>query len=187
MKGACCVLNRFQIFSFLALGLLMVPVAGWSQAPRMDAQSSANKSGDADIRLDAIKSTLKLALQRLERARSNKDIIQLNCVNDKLTSIKGFLRISEQARVSLAEAMGQRDFDLVEHEFQKISVAAARVENLRLQVEGCVGELSQYTGDPDTRIEVSAQIRTDEPVLEEYRPVFEALNVERPPAVSGSQ
>ena len=182
------MLNRAQILgSILALSLVSLPMAGQTQRPKMDAQGSADKSASADIRLNAMKSTLQLALKRLERARSNKDIIQLNCVNDKLTSIKGFLRISEQARVSLAEAMGQRDFDLVEHEFQKISVAGARVENLRLQVEGCVGELSRYTGDPDTRIEVNPEIRSDEPVLEEYRPVFEALNVERPPAVSGSQ
>jgi hypothetical protein len=57
--------------------------------------SVGEKSERVDSTLAGIKSTLKFTLKRLNRARDNKDIIQVNCVNDKLTGIKGFLKIAE--------------------------------------------------------------------------------------------
>jgi hypothetical protein len=167
----------------------LLPAQTWSQVPagKQFQLTPDEKVNGADVHLGKMKDTLKLALKRLKKARANKDIIQLNCVNEKLTQVKGLLRISEQARASLGEAMGQRDFDLVDHEFTKVSIAAMRIDNLRLQVEGCVGELSQYTGSTVADLVIDPSIRSDEPALAEYTPVFEALNVERPPAVSGSQ
>jgi hypothetical protein len=130
---------------------------------------------------------LKFAKERLDKARSNKDIIQLNCVNDKLAGIKGFLRIAEQANKGLDDALNKRDQDLIDHEYRKVAIATVRVENWRLEVEGCVGELSQYTGNSELSVQVDPNIRTDDPAAADFRPAFEALNISRPPAVTGSE
>ena len=66
-------------------------------------------------------------------------------------------------------------------------LAGKRVEELRLEVEGCVGEMSQYTGNTEVAVATDDDVRTDNPDVEPYAPAFEALNSERPPAVTGSE
>ena len=51
---------------------------------------------------------LSRVLKHLEEAREERDVIKLNCVNEKLTAIKGLLKISEQADVSMQEALARR-------------------------------------------------------------------------------
>lgn len=179
-------------FRNLSVGLaaLLVFLFGGIQASVAEpgaGMSIDQKSKSVDKDIQRIKRTLKFTLQRLEKAQANKDIIQVNCVNDKLTGIKGFLRIAERAQKSLREAKGERDMELVQHEFAKVSIVALRVENLKLEVEGCVGELSQYTGNSELTVEVDESIRQDDPSTEVTTPTFEALNVLRPPAVTGSE
>src|SRR5688572_831719 len=50
--------------------------------------------------LTKMRQSLKEVIGKLEEARNSKDVVKLNCVNEKLTRIKGLLRISEQADVS---------------------------------------------------------------------------------------
>ena len=126
-------------------------------------------------------------MEKLKKAKTSNDLIQVNCVNDKLARIKGFLKISERAKKSMQDAVRGRDDGLVQHEFARMSLVADRVENLRLQVEGCIGELSQYTGDSKVSVTVDPDIRRDDPTVESVAPTFEPLNVVRPPAVTGSE
>ncbi|MBV69860.1 MAG: hypothetical protein CMH52_00800 [Myxococcales bacterium] len=149
--------------------------------------SDEDKAQNVTEALSTIKKTLGFTLKRLDLARENKDIIQVNCVNDKLTGIKGFLAIAERSQGSLKEARAQRDSNLLQHEFAKVMLIRDRVENLKLQVEGCVGEISQYTGNSQLTLEVDPDIRTDDPAVTEAVPTFEALNGARPPAVTGSE
>jgi hypothetical protein len=174
----------------IGLAILLFSLFGTVQVYAADpgaGMTIAQKSNSVDKDIKRIKRTLQFTLQRLEKAQANKDIIQVNCVNDKLTGIKGFLRIAERAQKSLREAKGERDVELVQHEFAKVSIVSLRVENLKLEVEGCVGELSQYTGNSELTVEVDESIRQDDPSTEVTTPTFEALNVVRPPAVTGSE
>lgn len=145
------------------------------------------KLSQAEQEIAAMRGTLDFTLKRLEKARQNKDIIQVNCVNEKLSAIKGLLRISEQARTGLQEAAGRNDDELINHEYTKITLAGLRVENFRVEVDGCVGELSQYTGSTQLDLEVSDEIRDDDPSATATEPVFVASEIERPPTVTGSQ
>ena len=149
--------------------------------------STAEKTNRVNRTIQAVQKTLKFALDRLQKARENKDIIQVNCVNDKLTGIRGFLKIAERSKKSLDQAKRQDDSNLVQHEFAKVVLIGQRVDNLKLQVEGCVGEISQYTGNSQLTLEVDPDIRSDNPATTEAVPTFDALNTARPPAVSGSE
>ena len=152
--------------------------AGLSTGQKVDKVSSA---------LQKVKATLKFTLKRLNRARDNKDIIQVNCVNDKLAGVKGFLKIAERAQKGLLEAKREGDVNLVQHEFAKVMLIRDRIENLKLQVEGCIGEISQYTGNRELTVAVDPDIRSDDPTATEAVPTFDALNIVRPPAVTGSE
>lgn len=152
-----------------------------------EALTTDAKLKQAEREISAMRGTLEFTLKRLEKARENKDIIQVNCVNEKLSAIKGLLRISEQARTGLQEAAGRTDSELINHEYTKITLAGLRVENFRVEVDGCVGELSQYTGSTKLDLEVSDEIRDDDPSAVETEPAFVASEIERPPTVTGSQ
>ncbi len=76
---------------------------------------------------------------RLEEARRTRDVVKLNCVNDKLTQVKALLRISEQADATLQEAIAKREALTASHAFTKVTIARQKVEQLRGQAGACIG------------------------------------------------
>ena len=99
----------------------------------------------------------------LREATDAKDMVQRNCVDEKLTQIKGLLRISEEASVKMYEAIAGNIEDLINHEFTKIAVAHQRTKTLRAEAEQCVGESSVYSGDTDVEVEVDPDLTQDDP------------------------
>ena len=102
------------------------------------------RSGEAVSRM---KDVLKDSLKKLQDARASNDVVKLNCVNEKLTQIKGLLRISEQADVALQESVARREGAAAEHEFTKVTIAAQKVDLLRTEAESCIGQLAFRTDD----------------------------------------
>jgi hypothetical protein len=103
--------------------------------------------------LARMKAVLKDVLNKLEEARNTKDVVKLNCVNEKLTQVKGLLRISEQSDVSLQESIAKRERATSEHEFTKVIIARQKVEQLRAEAEECIGQLAFRT-DENLSVEV---------------------------------
>jgi hypothetical protein len=97
--------------------------------------------------LERMRAVLKSVLKYLEEAREKRDVIKLNCVNEKLTAVKGLLKMSEQADVAMQEALARRDEETGRDEYDKISIARGKVDQLLTESEACVGELSVYSGD----------------------------------------
>lgn len=108
------------------------------------------RSADAVTRMRAV---LKDVLGKLEEARNTKDVVKLNCVNEKLTQIKGLLRISEQADVALQESVVKQERTAADHEFTKVMIARQKVEQLRAEAEECIGQLAFRT-DENLTVEV---------------------------------
>lgn len=172
----------------IALGIAFLLFLNAQAVSANDAQMSDDeRSASAKRSIKSMKKTLAVALERLAQARKGQDILQLNCVNEKLSAINGLVKISEQASQGLKEAIAKRDEELKRHEHSKVLLAGKRIEELRLEVEGCVGEMSQYTGNTEVVVATDEDVRNDQPDVEPYQPAFEALNSERPPAVTGSE
>lgn len=115
------------------------------------------KADQADAYIGNMKEVLRTVLKYLEEAREERDVVKLNCVNEKLTAVKGLLRISETSDVALREALARRDPDAAAHEFEKIAIAARKVEQLRAESEACVGELAVYSGDTQVEVVVNGE------------------------------
>ena len=160
---------------------------GKARQKRRDRRSPKRRLSDAGKLVKKMDRMLKKTNKRLGKARENKDVIQINCVNEKLSTMKGLLRIGEQGLQSAEEAAGQRNKDLLNHELAKIKIAAMRVENLSLEVEGCVGETSAYLGSTVADVEVAEETRADDPAAAPQEEILTFPNVLRPPPVSGSQ
>jgi hypothetical protein len=99
-----------------------------------------------------VKGALKQVLGRVEEARNEKDIVKLNCVNEKLAQIKQILNVAEGAEVALQEAVAKSDSSS-DAEYSKIAIARGKAEQLRAEAEECIGQLA-FVVDEKTSVEV---------------------------------
>jgi chromosome segregation ATPase len=150
-------------------------------APREAASlPDADKIKLADEDIARMKQVLKQVLSRLEDARSEKDVVKLNCVNEKLTQIKGLLRVSEQAVVSLQDSMARKD-EGAEAESAKIAIARVKVDQLQNEAQECIGQLA-FAVDDRTTVEVEQPKDLPGRDVTEREPL--PAPVTRPPPIS---
>ncbi len=142
--------------------------------------SPADKKKNAEKMISDSRGALARVTELLFQARESNDMVQRNCVNEKLTQIKGLLKLSEGASVSMYESMGKGAEDVTNHEYTKIAVAHQKTQLLRTEAEQCVGELSVYTGDTDVTVEIDDDIPQKDPTL----PIPPPLGPETPPVAS---
>jgi hypothetical protein len=112
----------------------------------------AEKLEAAADNLSRIRAALKLVLGRAEQARIEKDVVKLNCVNEKLAQIKALLKVAEQADVALRDSIATRKIG-GDAESSKLAIARTKVDGLRRNAEQCIGQLA-YLIDEKTTIEV---------------------------------
>jgi hypothetical protein len=115
-----------------------------------------------------------------EQARKEKDIIKLNCVNDKLIQIKGNLNLGEQTRDALKAASSRADDGNRNHEFAKLTITYQKVTVLGQEAEACIGEEISYVGSTRVETEVDKDIPEEDPTVRPPPP----LPVVRPPIAS---
>jgi len=116
------------------------------------------KSVRARRAVDNMRGALSKVLRYLEEAREQRDVLKLNCVNEKLTAIKGLLRVSEQAAVTMMEALAMKDVTVAQHEYEKITIAARKTDDLSAESEVCIGELAVYSGQTSVTVEVKDEV-----------------------------
>jgi hypothetical protein len=137
----------------LAFGQGTPPTPTPPPAEKISEVSDAEKVRRSAEALARMRQVLRDVLAKLEEARNTKDVVKLNCVNEKLTQIKGLLRISEQADVALQEAVAKRESSSADHEYTKVTIARQKVEQLRSEAEECIGQLAFQT-DENLNVEV---------------------------------
>jgi hypothetical protein len=131
------------------------PAAGGSpfQVEKASDVPDVTKLERSTKALNTMREVLRDVLGKLEEARRAKDVVKLNCVNEKLTQVKGLLRISEQADVALQEAVARRETLSSEHEYTKVMIAQQKVSQLRSEAEKCIGQLA-FRADENMSVEV---------------------------------
>ncbi len=103
--------------------------------------------------VEQMRKALKIILSKLEEARSSKDIIKLNCVNDRLTDVKSMLRISEQADVALQEAVARQDMSQASHSLGTVEANGRKIEQLATESDQCIGLLAFDTAGTKLTVE----------------------------------
>jgi hypothetical protein len=131
--------------------------------------------------LARVKQIFKDVVSMVEQARRTKDVIKLNCVNEKLSQMRGLLRITEQADAGLTEAIARKEQSAVDHEYTKTSIARTRAEQMRAEAEACVGQLV-FSTDEGQIVEVEEP--PDLPGSDPTRPGIPPPVVSRPPPSS---
>ena len=167
-----------------ATSVLAQPAAGEPEAElgfRKGSQLTPQEQlTQAEAYIAKMRSTLDHANKLGEQARKEKDIIKLNCVNDKLTQIKGNLTLGEQTRETLQVAATRSDEGARNHEFAKLTITYQKVVVLGQEAEACIGEEISYVGATRVDTDLDRDIPQDDPTVTPPSP----LPVVRPPIAS---
>ena len=131
------------------------PPAGGGDDDLPDVTASGEVAADLSAREMATETKKLLAdmeamhLRVLElqgAARKAKDVIKLNCVNEKLLAVKQLLNIAESAENDLTEAIAAGDRDSQVHQYGQVKLAHERATAERDNAEGCIGEEIIFVG-----------------------------------------
>jgi hypothetical protein len=129
----------------------------------------------ADKLIQNMQRALQRGIQLQNTARRQKDVIKLNCINDKLLQIKQLLNIAEQSRTNMVEAIAQNDEGGSYHQYSQVTIAHEKVSGLLSEAEGCIGEEIVFVGE--------TKVTVDEPELPDDDPTDispEPVDVEPP-------
>lgn len=100
----------------------------------------------------------------LVAARKTKDIIRINCVQEKLAQINtviGLARkeLKELRAVAATDETGDKSRIL----YEKMTIFKEQAENIRRDAEGCSGEELTYTGDTKVTVEIDPSVPVEDP------------------------
>jgi len=152
-----CALNQRLLLAALGCVVLSVPALAQNRpaaSTKLGGLTDAQKLEKSAENLERMKTSLRNVLSRVEEARSEKDVVKLNCVNEKLTQVKGLIKVAEQADIALHEALAAKD-PAGDAEFTKIGIAKSKVDALKGDADQCIGQLA-YIVDEKTTVEVQA-------------------------------
>jgi hypothetical protein len=136
----------------LALGVAIgLFVGAPAYAQDTEAASGAEISG-ADLTskqkmefaletVDQLDTAKTQVLQMIEDAQKNKDVILLNCLNERLGLLKGLHKVAVDAKDGLAEAIARENVDLEEHNFRKAYIARDQGVTVAAEAEACIGQV----------------------------------------------
>ena len=121
----------------------------------------AEMQAEAEKHLKEMQEVLVRVVELQQVARKQKDVIKLNCVNDKLLQIKQLLNIAEGGRTDLVESIAQQDGPAQTHHFSQITIAKEKTSGLRDEAEGCIGDELIFLGP--TQVDVDEPAIPDDP------------------------
>jgi hypothetical protein len=120
-------------------------------------------------------------IQQLQaKARKDKDMVKLNCVNDKVTQVKGHLTVSDQSMASLSVDIAKGDDQARQHEFTRMTILYQKIVTLGTEAEQCIGEDVSYVGATRVDVEIDPAIPPTDPT----EPPLPVPDVQRPPEAS---
>ena len=171
-------------------GLLWAQPSGPTTTERSDetaplvakvALSPQEMRAEAERLIQEMQAVLTRVVETQQVAREQKDVIRLNCVNDKLLQVKQLLNIAESARSDLVEAVAANNEDERQHQYSQIVISHEKASLLRNEADACVGEELSFLGP--TSVETDAPPVADDPTKE---PPFDLPGppVERPPVAT---
>lgn len=136
--------------SFWAVALLALLTAnpyGMAQTADADDMSPRQRLDYAEDTVDEVKGSVRDVLKLVEEAQKAKDVVLLNCLNEKLAGLKALQNVVEDADLAMREALARENNDLADHEFQKVGMARTQATQLTAEADACVPEAgASYAG-----------------------------------------
>lgn len=140
----------------------LVPQAGFDLPTNIPQDKMVSNSKSILENMEGVRNQVLALLEETRGSQDNGDIDfdKLNCLNDKLTTIKGFLVVSEQSLDKLEKADDKTD---AAHQYQLIAIANDKVQNLAVEARSCAGEVLRYSGNTETKTRLRGKIAEIDP------------------------
>jgi hypothetical protein len=111
------------------------------------------KAGTIDAQ---VRSDMRHVLHLQAKARQEKDVIKLNCINDKMVQLKAQVNIFDSAQAQLNAGIESATADDKQGPFAEVAEAGDAVKSLRAEADICVGEPELF------KQETSAEVKRPE-------------------------
>jgi hypothetical protein len=160
-------MSRRRITIASGLGFLALCLLIPSQAPAEPAGPDPSALGIGEMetaareQVNKMEEMLASSFKLLEQAISTSDVASTAIRNEAITAMKGLVKLSEENLIMLQQKKAEQDRDAVEHEYVKISIAAAKVAELYAQVRTASGIDVDLE---DTRVERTLDIESALPM-----------------------
>ncbi len=135
-------------------GVVVPPPAGPRMTPDAAAKIPDGKKLDVAAQtLKDIKKNVDRVTDRSERARTEKDVGKLNCLNVQLTQMRALARVAQLANEALVDAAGKKDSATAGTQFARIVIAGEKVQRMGAEADICLGQLA-FLMDGKTNVDV---------------------------------
>ena len=162
----------------LPLLVLSVLVAA-APAPRQLTPKQEEER--AEKTLDQTRELVAQVEKLVGKAKDEKDLVKLNCAQERLGQVRGLLKVSEQAEEDLRAAHLRKEADAAERAGARVTIVGRKVQQLRQDAQQCIGQLAFYNDEKTLlEVEVPAGLPEDPTAL----PVAPWVAF-RPPPASG--
>lgn len=113
--------------------------------------------------LRKMQETVRRGEKKKQEAKKQKDLIKLNCLNEKISQAQAHMQDAEQSMSALSEALVRNDSAQRGHEFARIRIFYQKVLVLGAEADSCAGEDSGYVGPSQIEVDVDPTIPQGDP------------------------
>ena len=92
--------------------------------------------------------------RQLEEARAARDVVKVQCLNDKLTQLDVAIRSARDRYAAFMVAVDRGDTERSRHEFTVLQVLRDRARELVAEANQCIGEETGFVGESRLTVEI---------------------------------
>jgi hypothetical protein len=160
-------MNARSALLLVPIALLVITGGAFAQDPgdaalkrQLNAADTVSQARDY---MNKMQDTQKRVLTLQDQAKKKKDVLKLNCVNDRLTQLRGHLTVADQSMSALNGAVSRSDDGARSHEFTRLTILYQKVLVLGTEAENCIGEDVSYVGATKVDVEIDPSIPNEDP------------------------
>jgi len=122
------------------------PTGVASEIERTASTSPQEKIAYAQDSNEEIREAERTVTKLLEQGRRDSDAEAIECLSNRLTSVRALLQVSESAEESMTVSIAGAEGEKASHEFRKIAVAVSKTRMLLAEAQRCASDQDLASG-----------------------------------------
>jgi hypothetical protein len=158
-----------KLFIAVSFAVALLPIAAGAQDSNASGQieqssqtSPEEKIRFTDMALGEMRSSVNEVSKMVEVSEREKNMVAIQCLSRKLTTMRALLEVSENSGITLKQALADGEYETAEHEYRKIAIALNRVRQFRAEADACAGGGGGTDGGTTVEVVESALSGEDE-------------------------
>lgn len=134
------------LFSLIGEVQAQDPTGVTSDIERTATTTPQEKIAYAEASNQEIRDAEKTIARLLDQARKDADAEAIECLVNRLTSVRALLQVSESAEIAMKDAIAAGTDEKADHEFRKIAVAVSKTRMLLAEAQRCASDQQVESG-----------------------------------------